>query len=624
MAGEFELKALITGVDKLSPALKGIQKNIKGWQRSLKSSAEGAPAIGAGLAAGAGVALAAFAKSEDAAIGLKVSMMEAGGIVPKQFEKINKLAVGLGNKLPGTTADFQNMMTMLQRQGIATENILGGVGEATAYLAVQLKKPPEAAAEFAAKMQDATGTAAKDMMGLFDTIQKAFYMGVDDGNMLSFFSRTGSILKMVDKDGLKAAQALAPITVMMDQMGIAAEASGNALRKVFTAGFDRKKMKEANKELRKHKIRLDFTDGKGEFGGLDNMFKQLEKLKGLTSADRNTILGKIFGTEDGVSQVVNALIDKGKAGYDDVVARMEKQANLQTRVEAQLGSMQNMWDAMTGTAVNGLAAIGGAFQSDAKGVISGLAVMAENFQSFAAANPNVIRGVAGLIAGFAALKIGALGVSMAMGVMSSVISLSPVGLLIRGIALAAGLIIGNWSTIGPWFKDMWAGVSGWFSSAWATITDVCATGWGFIKDLLFNFVPLGIVIKNWEPLVAWFKNLFERIRPYIEPVMSGARWLGDKASGFSDAASSAWSSAKGTASGLWDGATSFFSSDKTTTAKQADANAAAKAAGRSELNGEMVVRFDNAPPGMSVVKSDTNSRGFNLNSDVGYNRFAFN
>lgn len=613
MAGEFELKALITGVDKLSPTLKGIQKNVKGWQKNLKASAEGAPAIAAGLTAAAGVTLAAFSQSEDASIGLKVSMMEAGGVVSKEFEKIDKLAVGLGNKLPGTTADFQNMMTMLQRQGIATENILGGVGEATAYLAVQLKKPPEAAAEFAAKMQDATGTAAKDMMGLFDTIQKAFYMGVDDTNMLSFFSKTGSILKMVDKDGLKAAKALAPITVMMDQMGMAGEASGNALRKVFQAGFDTKKMKEANKLLGRKGIKLDFTDGKGEFGGIDNLFAQLKKLQGLTTKQRTTILKQIFGDDAETMQVVNALIDKGKAGYDDVVARMEKQADLQTRVEAQLGSMKNMWDAMTGTAVNGLAAIGSAFQSDAKGVIGGLAVMAENFQSFAATNPEVIRGMVGLAAGFAAIKVGLMGASIALKVFSAVMSLSPVGLLIRGIALAAGLIIANWSTIGPWFKDMWAGV-----------TNVFATGWGFIKDLFFNFIPLGIVIKNWEPLVAWFKNLFERIRPYIEPVMSGARWLGDKASGFSDAASSAWSSAKGTASGLWDGATSFFSSDKTATSKQADANAAAKAAGRSELNGEMVVRFDNAPPGMSVVKSDTNSRGFNLNSDVGYNRFAFN
>lgn len=417
MADSFQLKALITGVDKLSPALKGIQKNIRGFKRDLKTAGEGAPAIAAGLAAGVGASLVAFAQSENAAVGLKVAMMDAGGGVSKEFEKINALAIGLGNKLPGTTADFQNMMTMLQRQGLSAETVLGGVGEATAYLAVQLKKPPEAAAEFAAKMQDATGTASKDMMGLFDTIQKAFYMGVDDTNMLSFFGKTSSVLKMVNKDGLKAAQAMAPLAVMMDQMGMNGESAGNALRKVFTAGFDGKKVKEANRLMGRKGIKLDFTDGKGEFGGIDNLFNQLQKLQKLTSQQRTTIIKQIFGDDAETMQVVNAMIDKGKVGYDDVAKRMARQASLQQRVGEQLSTLANLWDAMTGTAVNGLAAIGSAFAGDAKDAVIWLGDLAEQFQNFAAANPEVIRGAVGLAAGFVGVKLALYGANIAMGLL---------------------------------------------------------------------------------------------------------------------------------------------------------------------------------------------------------------
>jgi hypothetical protein len=53
-------------------------------------------------------------------------MMGPGGKVAPEFEKINRLAVALGDKLPGTTADFQNMMTMLRRQGMSAQVILGG------------------------------------------------------------------------------------------------------------------------------------------------------------------------------------------------------------------------------------------------------------------------------------------------------------------------------------------------------------------------------------------------------------------------------------------------------------------------------------------------------------------
>lgn len=501
MANEFQLKALITGVDKLSPALKGIRKNIKSWQRDLKSAGEGAPAIGAGLAAAVGGSLAAFAQSENAATGLKVAMMDASGSVGPEFKKMNDLAVGLGNKLPGTTADFQDMMTMLQRQGLSAETVLGGVGEATAYLAVQLGKAPAAAAEFAAKMQDATGTASKDMMSLFDTIQKAFYMGVDDTNMLSFFSKTSSVLKMIDKDGLKASQSLAPLAIMMDQMGMAGESSGNAIRKVLQAGFDSKKINAANRLMSRKGIKLDFTDGKGEFGGLDNLFSQLHKLQSLTSQQRTTIIKQIFGDDAETLQVVNALIGKGRSGYDEIQQKMARQASLQQRVGAQLGTLKNLWDAMTGTAVNGLAAIGGAFQGEAKDTVTWLGDLAEKFSEFAAANPEVIRGVVGIAAGFAALKLALYAGGVAMAFFGNAMTATPIGLILRGVAMAAGLIIANWDTIGPWFAKVWQ-----------SITVVASAAWESLKQLFFNFHPLGIVIQNWGPISSWLGDLWSSVK----------------------------------------------------------------------------------------------------------------
>ncbi|MDU5044773.1 MAG: phage tail tape measure protein, partial [Enterobacter roggenkampii] len=37
---EFELKALITGVDKLSPALSRMQKNIRGFKRQAEEASK--------------------------------------------------------------------------------------------------------------------------------------------------------------------------------------------------------------------------------------------------------------------------------------------------------------------------------------------------------------------------------------------------------------------------------------------------------------------------------------------------------------------------------------------------------------------------------------------------------
>lgn len=588
---EFELKALITGVDKLSPALSRMQKNIRSFKRQAEASSKGGLGMAAGLAAGLTLSLKTYADQENAATGLKVAMMQANGEVGKSFKSINKLAVGLGNQLPGTTADFQNMMQMLVRQGIPAENILGGVGKATAYLAVQLKKTPEAAAEFAAKMQDATGTASDDMMGLFDTIQKAFYLGVDDTNMLSFFTKTSSVLQMVNKDGLKAAQGLAPISVMMDQMGMKGESAGNAVRKVIQAGLSVKKVNDVNKVLARQKlgINLDFTDGKGSFGGLDNLFQQLAKLKSLSDVKRTGVMKALFGDDAETLQVVNALIDKGKDGYDQVQQKMNRQANLNSRVQAQLGTLTNLWEAMTGTATNGLAAIGSAFSGDAKRITTWLGDLGERFTKFADENPRVIRGAFGLAAGLTVLKLGFMGVGGAIGIVSRVLSMSPIGMIATGIAMAAGLIISNWDVIGPYFKKLWDTVGPYFE-----------TGWGILKKV-FDWSPLGLIINNWGPIVKWFQDMWDKLKPIIE-------WFTDGASDTVAAANAAQWGAGGYGAYGTGVASSGYNPYQI---KQGTA---------TQPKGSITVEFKGAPQGMSVT--DSRSSGIDVNHDVGYTRIG--
>ncbi|MFI0587595.1 phage tail tape measure protein [Escherichia coli] len=644
---EFELKALITGVDRLSPALSKMQKKIRGFKRQAEEASQGGLALGGGLAAGLTLSLKSYADQENAATGLKVAMMDANGEVGKSFQDINKLAIGLGNQLPGTTADFQNMMQMLVRQGIPAENILGGVGKATAYLAVQLKKTPEAAAEFAAKMQDATGTASEDMMGLFDTIQKAFYLGVDDTNMLSFFTKTSSVLKMVNKDGLQAAQSLAPISVMMDQMGMNGESAGNALRKVIQSGLSVKKIRDVNKVMARQRlgVQLDFTDGKGSFGGLDNMFRQLAKLRKLTDVKRTGVLKAIFGDDAETLQVVNALIDKGKDGYDQIQQKMNKQASLNKRVQAQLGTLSNLWEAMTGTATNGLAAIGGAFSGDAKNITQWLGELGEKFTKFADENPRVIRGVVGLAAGLAILKLGLMGVGSAISIVSRIMSMTPIGMIATAIALAAGLIITNWDVVGPYFKKLWETIGPYFEA-----------GWELLKKV-FAWSPLGMVINNWGPVVKWFQDMWDKLKPIIEwftdssgdtvDAINSAQWgagaydaygtgipprgytpypaQSNNASGDTvDAINSAqWGAGAYDAYGTGIPARGYTPYPEVDPAQSNNASDATgpnpfmiNKASAPKVDGEIKVSFVNSPPGMRVM--ETRSSGFDINHDVGY------
>lgn len=548
MSRNYELKALITGVDKLSPKLKELRSKIGSFRRDMRKASDGALPVAGGFALGVGMAAKAFAEAEDAAVGLEVAMMKTGGRVAPEFKKISDLASGLGNRLPGTTAEFQDMMTMLIRQGVPVENILGGLGEATAYLAVQLKKPPAEAAEFAAKMQDATKTVSGDMMGLMDVIQRAFYLGVDDSNMLAAFSKLSPALDMIKKKGLEGAKAMAPLVVMMDQAGMSGEAGGNAIRKVLQSGFNAKRVAKANDI---GGLGLDFTDGKGEFGGMEKMFAQLDKLKGLSTAKRTGVLTALFGDDAETLQVASVMIDKGLVGYRDVQQRMADQASLQLRVNKQLGTLKNLWDSASGTFTNALVGFGEAISPELKSLTQFMGDMSVKLQKFTEEHPGVVRGLVAVAGGLVAFKLAALGAAFASKIFMNVLTMGPLGIFLRVLAAGAAL-----------------------------------------------------VIANWEPIVAWFKGMWARIAPYLEPVI---RFFGGgKASpvppGRGEPASVGIGRAPAARGSL--------------VQQQAQA-------GRQQLQGELSVRFENAPAGMRVSPAKTSQPSVRMTPDVGYSPFAF-
>ena len=527
----------------------------KAMLRTALVGACGAAAIGTGraIAAPLGAVMGAYAPQEEAATQLRASMMRSNGSVPAEFQKIKDLATQLGDKLPGTTADFQNMMTMLIRQGMSAQAILGGLGESAAYLGVQLRMPATEAAEFAAKMQDATRTTEADMMGLMDVIQRTYYLGVDSGNMLQGFSKLSPVLSVLRKEGLGAAQELAPLLVLMDQTGMAGESAGNAIRKVFQAGLDAKRLDKANDALQDLKagFKLDFTDGKGEFAGIDQLFAQLDQLKALNSTDRTSVVKTLFGDDAETLQVLNTLMSKGKDGYMEVVAKMQAQADLRKRVNEELGTLTNTMEAAQGNFSNALAEIGATVAPTLKVLLQWLGGLASATGAWARANPAltatlfyIAAAVAALATagGVLALTLAAilgpmllmrfglqmLGLNggMALGALRAVGSailfigrallMNPIGLLVTGIAVAAMLVYQYW---GP--------ISGFFAGLWQQVTAVFNGAMAWFVALPARFAAFGIAIA--QGLAAGITNGLGAVKDAVVGAASAAiGWFKDK------------------------------------------------------------------------------------------------
>lgn len=481
--------------DQMTGGLRGIAGQVDGLSGKLKSlGGVGMKSLGAGLVAGAALlkTIDAFSELEDASTRLKVTMMDGNGLTGA-FSQVNALAVKLGNELPGTSADFLNMMAALKAQGISDDSILGGVGEAAAKMAVLLKKTPEEMAVFAAKLKQALGVSDADMLKFMDTIQRTYFLGVDATEMMYAFGRSAGALKTIKQQGLEAGKALAPLFAMWIKGGMTGETVGTGFSAISNSLLDAKKLGKGNAVLKSFGMgALNFTDKKGNFLGIEHMVKEFDKLKSLGAVKLNSVLKEIFGGGQDQAMVAT-LVTEGIEGYRKQVEAMEKQADLSKRVNMQLGTLKNLWDAASGTFTNALAGFGGAMGDDLKALTKWFGDLSEAVAKFMAQNPVLTQWIGRLALGFVTLAIvggtalialagfgtfislavpGITALATAFGFLGTVISvvgraflLNPIGLVVTGIAVAALLIYKYWEPIKGFFADLWAGIKNSFTSA---------------------------------------------------------------------------------------------------------------------------------------------------------------
>ncbi|HEX8963634.1 MAG TPA: phage tail tape measure protein [Rhodocyclaceae bacterium] len=480
-----------------------------GTASKLRSAGTGALMAGGAINAAVALPVLAYAKAEDSATQLKVAMLGAGGALTSQYAEINRLAEQLGNKLPGTTSDYQDMMTMLVRQGMPAEKILGGLGKATAYLAVQLKMAPTAAAEFAAELQHATRTTDAEMMQLMDVIQRTYYIGVNQTDMLQGYAKLSPALSILRQEGAGAAKALAPLIAMTVKSGMAGEASGNAFRKIFQLSMDAKKVAKANKASG---LGLDFTDGKGEFGGIEKMYAQLEKLKAVNTQKRLAVLRTIFGDDAETLQALSIMIDRGMAGYKDVQASLDRQADIQIRVNEQLNTLKNLWDAASGTFTNALVALGESIAPDLHETARWLGEVAEKTQGWMKDHPTLAAGMMKIAkwAGIIALVFGGL----LVGAGALLVPFAMLNFAFGAIGLTAGgAAAGLWAFLLPVLKIGAAFAAGYalgmlideaISALVSRIAGYKTNLGGFVFDIIQAF-------KNgeWSKIGGWMLAGFE-------------------------------------------------------------------------------------------------------------------
>lgn len=511
------LGILLTAKDAFSPVFSSFKSSLGNMTKSSKDFSTAIAGIGTGLKGvqlatqgGAQEVIKSFVDLEEAQTQLKNTLMKSDGSVSPFFKSINQEAITLGNKLPGTTADFLQMAASMKALGVEEQSIVKGGLKSAAYLGAVLKIPYQEAAEATAKFKQAMGIADAELLPFIDDIQRLSHMGVKVGEMSFAFSKIGATMKGLGMSGLKAARDVEPLIGLLIKSGFSGETVGTNLGNIIekAVGFS------GNKDLNAMGIKLNFNDEKGKFKGTENMIKEMEKLKAIKSdSARLGIMQAIFGSGEG-STMANVLINEGAEGVARFNRNMAVQADINKRAAASGATLGAMWEAMTGTFTNFLALVGESFAPEMKSltgafsdIAAGLSAMSEKHPMFAKFIGAIVIGVpvvAGVL-GTLGIAVGALTTSLGFLGITSMLAF---GWVIGGVALVAGaayLIVSSW---GP--------IKGFFSGLWGGIQSIAMSTWGVLKTL-FGWTPLGMIVNNWVPIVGVFKSIIGMItKPFGE------------------------------------------------------------------------------------------------------------
>lgn len=675
MADKFQLKALITGVDKLSPTLKGAAKNVAGFRKQLNSSGLGK--IGFSDIVQGGAFAAPFIAGAKAAMDFESSMADVKKVVdfdtPDQFKQMGKDVLDMSEKMPMAASGIASIVAAGGQAGFARGE-LKQFAEDAVKMGIAFDQTADQSGDMMAKWRTSFKLSQVEVVTLADKINYLSNTGPSSAAQVAdIVTRVGALGGVA---GLSAGQ-LAAMGATLAGVGVPSEVAATGMKNFMLAltkgSAATKQQSQAFKSLRLDVKQVAKSMQKDAQGTIEDVLNRIAKVD---PAKQAGLLTELFGTES-VTAIAPMLtnLDLLKTSFAAVgkegkfAGSMEKEYEARSKTTAN--AMQLLQNRVTRLGIE----VGAALLPPLNDIMETLGPLVSRMSELAAEHPGVIRGVLGAGIAFGVLRVAVMGAVMATKILSAVMAMSPVGLIVRLIALAAGLLIANWKTVAPFFEKIWERVRRpamvfweWIKLAWQfSPLSLVVENWGpltklfgalwdavvaistpvlkFLSDL-FDWTPLGMIINNWEPIVGWFKDLWAKIKPILEPIM---KYLGggeggegiiqtatNKVNAFTEAQTKRNAGVGGGTGALIQAGASKVAKGRQALNNQTfgiDNNQLLRppgqlpasgsllqqtsAANAQKVNGEININLNGAPPGTTVDQPKSSQPGLKIKPNVG-------
>ncbi len=449
MADSFELKAIITAVDRLSAPLKGMQRQLKGFQKELSGLAVGAGATGTAI-------LGALAGATMQAVDFEKSMADVRKVVdglesPEAFRQMQDDILNLSAKIPLAATEIADIVAQAGQSGIKRSE-LSQFAEDAAKIGVAWDLSGQEAGRTLAVWRTAFGLTQKEVVELADKVN---YLGNTGPANAASIAKVVTELGGISKSAHVASGDVAALASTIIGVGINGDVAKTGIKN-FISGLtgvstgDQKKVAKALGFTPATLAKSMIQDSRG------TMLKVLEGVRKMAPYKQNRIMEILFGKES-AEAIVPLLtnLDTLKANFNKVSdaqlysgAAANEYAIASDTAAADLARMKNQVTQIT-------VEIGREFLPVIRDAAKEFMPLLKTFSQFIKDNPEAVRAAAkfGVALLGVSASIGA--ISQAVKIMNFAMKMSPAKLLIGALVLGAYEIIEHWDEVGPVIKKVW-------------------------------------------------------------------------------------------------------------------------------------------------------------------------
>ncbi|MNL07872.1 Phage-related minor tail protein [compost metagenome] len=368
------------------------------------------------------------------------------------------------------------------------------------------------------------------------------------------------------------------------------------------------------------------------------MLDLLKRISQVDKAKRPALLTNLFGSES-IAAITPLLtnLELLESNLQKVGDASKYAGSMDTEYASRAATTANNLQLLRNAAASVARAVGNALLPGINAVVDSLRPMISQAAELIQANPQLVKGLAIAGGAFTALRVAVYAATVATRVLGVAFGATPVGIIAVAIAAAAGLIVANWETIGPFFTALWE------------LIKALSTPFVEFMKGVFDWSPLEPLIKHWSPITAFFKDLWEGVKPYIQPILG---WFGmeEGGAGLTAKVASYAEEQRQRNAGAGGGTGAFLQANAVSQAKNQQSQRNLTQAGldpgqllrppvmpapgallqqgaannRAQLEGGLVMRFENAPAGFRVDPGTSNQPGLSITPKVGYRTLGSN